>query len=206
MPVSLAAAPEVQRVLVTLVAATVMLALASERTLVVPLALQYTLVALLLTREVTSPLFAMRAILTVAISANVYITGSHMEQALHSARSARQPRGMGRAYRLAALAWALMIAFGLWYGYPLLHLPRTLTLAAYALMMVGATCALVSTDPLRMGAGALLLLAGFEAILLSLESSLVVVALFGMLEIVLALAVSFASERWIEVLLGGGAP
>lgn len=205
MPAPVGAASEVYRVVISLAALTAMLALASRRTLVVPLMLQYVLVATLSGADLADPIFFLRLTLGAAISIIVYITGAHLDKGLADADPGRLPRGLGRSFSLVAMAWAMLTALGVWNAYPLTNLSASLVLAAYTLVLVGATMTMVSADPVRMGVGALLLLSGVEAVYLTLEPSLLVVALMGILSILVALAVSYGSESWLDAALGGQA-
>jgi hypothetical protein len=64
---------------------------------------------------------------------------------------------------------------------------------------------LASTDPLRMGIGLLVFINSLEALYLTLESSLLVVALTGLLDILVALAIAYASESWLVARRGEAA-
>ncbi len=215
MPQPLTANAETYQVAITLAVMAALLALGNRRMLVVPLMLQYVLVSVLLSPDISQPLFIIRATLGVAISTILYITGNHMERTLSRRRAANggtasaQPwlsLGMGPLFRLLALAWGMLMAFGLWKTYPLPDMPVLLVLTAAALLTVGATLTLVSADPLHIGVGCLILLTGFEAVFLSLEASLLVVAILGMLDILIALAVSYNCERWLEAVTEEVAP
>jgi hypothetical protein len=204
----LSANPEILRVAVTMAVMATLLALGNRRLVVVPLMLQYVLVGTLVGGEITEPIFIIRVTLGVAISTIIYITSVHMDQALGARRSLALagrasppalPLGMGRGFRLLALALAMLMGYGLWDAYPWGSVPPHMALAACMLLAAGLALALISTDPLYLGIGAWLLLSGFETVYLSLEASLLVVALLGMLDILVALAVSFGCESWLDV-------
>lgn len=208
MPYPLSADLETFQVALTLLVIAALLALGNRRLIVVPLMLQYVLIAALLVTDASQPVFLIRVTLGIAISTILYITGHHMTRAL--AGRALPDRGQGRApfpqrmgglFRLVALFWAMLMAFGLWRAYPVPNLSPLLTLAAMVLLLVGPTLAVVSSDPLHVGVGALVFLTGFEAIYLSLETSLLVVALLGTLDILVALTISYNCERWLEVVM-----
>jgi hypothetical protein len=208
MPYPLSADPETYQVAITLVVVAVLLALGNRRLLVVPLMLQYVLVSALLSADISQPIFVIRVTLGAAISTILYITGNHMERTLAGKGVAAGegpparplPPSMGGFFRLLALAWAMLMAFGLWNAYPLTNLPALLTLTAFVLLTLGVTLALVSPDPLHIGVGCLMLLTGFEAVYLSLEASLLVVALLGLLDILIALAISYNCEQWLDAI------
>jgi hypothetical protein len=210
VPYPLSADPEAFQVALTLLAIAAILALGNRRLVVVPLMLQYVLVAALLAADASQPVFLIRVTLGVAISTILYITGHHMTRNLAAQHRSTQGEGRVRAlfpprmvalFRLVALLWAMLMAFGLWHAYPVANLPPLLTLAAMVLLLVGPMLAIVSSDPLHVGVGALVLLTGFEAVFLSLETSLLVVALLGTLDVLVALTVSYNCERWLESVL-----
>ncbi len=207
MPTLLSIHPEILRVAVTVGVMAVLLALSNRRLIVVPLMLQYVLVATLVGSELTQPIFIIRLTLGVAISTIIFITSAHMQQALDDRqttdvgrRIARPsfPLSMGRGFRLLTLALAMLMAYGLWDAYAWGTVPADVALAACMLLAIGLALALISTDPLYLGVGALILLSGFETIYLYLEASLLVVALLGMLDILVAMAVSFGCESWLD--------
>ena len=207
MPDLLSLPPEILRVAITIGVMAVLLAFSNRRLFVVPLMLQYVLVATLVGSQLADPIFIIRVTLGVAIATIVFITGNHMEQALGDRRApdvARDtprpalPLGMGGAFRLLTLALAMLMAYGLWDAYPWETVPAHLALAACMLLAIGLALALISTDPLYLGIGTLILLSGFATAYLHLEASLLAVALLGMLDILVALAVSFGCESWLS--------
>jgi hypothetical protein len=205
--------PRILQTAITLTITTALLALSDRRLLVVPLALQYVLVASLVGPLIGLPLFGIRLTLGVAITAIMYITATSMESPLRRRPAAGQTQGavaasapqMGPVYRLLTLGLAALLAAGFWSGSPLPDLPSAVVLCALWLVAVGASVILASTDPLRMGIGLLVFINSLEALYLTLESSLLVVALTGLLDILVALAIAYASESWLVARRGEAA-
>jgi hypothetical protein len=202
--------PRILQTAITLTITTALLALSDRRLLVVPLALQYVLVASLVGPLIGLPLFGIRLTLGVAITAIMYITATSMESPLRRRPAAGQTQGavaasapqMGPVYRLLTLGLAALLAAGFWSGSPLPDLPSAVVLCA---LWLGASVILTSTDPLRMGIGLLVFINSLEALYLTLESSLLVVALTGLLDILVALAIAYASESWLVARRGEAA-
>jgi hypothetical protein len=197
--------PRILQTAITLTITTALLALSDRRLLVVPLTLQYVLVASLVGPLIGLPLFGIRLTLGIAITAIMYITASSMESPLKGRPAAGQSQAvaaastpqMGPVYRLLTLGLAALLAAGYWSGNPLPDLPSPVVLCALWLVAIGASMILTSTDPLRIGIGLLVCINSFEALYLTLESSLLVVALTGLVDILVALAIAYASENWL---------
>jgi hypothetical protein len=202
--------PHIMRTVITLVAITILLSLNNRRFIMVPLAVQYILVAFLVSPRVAEPLFAIRLTLGVAISAILYITANRMEGLLGDGRSipvehARNRSAiqeMGPSFRVLALGLGALLAFGIWSGTSFPVLPVELSLTAFWLSAVGLCLLIVSSDPLRMGIGILVFINGAEAAYFTLEASLLVVATVGMVDILVALAIAYVNENWLESLGG----
>ncbi len=206
--------PAVLRIAVALSIATALFALRDRRLIIVPLALQYVMTALFGGPVIGLPLVGIRLTLGLAISAMMYITASRMETGFRrgaagynqSGHASILPPTMGPLFQLVAMALGVLMAVGFWTRDPLPALQPAMTLTALWLGAVGVMMALIGSDPLRLGIGALVCINAFQEVYLALEPSLLIVALTGVLEILLALAVAYASERWLLVALQEEAP
>ncbi|MFO7697308.1 MAG: hypothetical protein R6X16_09135 [Anaerolineae bacterium] len=206
----LALNPVTLRAVITLTIATALFALSDRRLMVVPLALQYVLLASLISPMIGLPLFAIRLTLGVAIAAIMYITAGRMESLVGyrspaetvSASARGTNAQLGPVFRLLALALGALLAVGLWSDNPFSGVAGPVALSALWLGAIGACMIIVSGDPLRMGIGLLVCINAFYAVYLTLESSLIVVALAGLVEILVALAIAYASENWLEAAAG----
>ena len=119
----------------------------------------------------------------------------------HRPRSERSPAShalyaMPAPFRLAVVALGGVAAYGLWRAHPLEMLPPTVNLTSYSLMIMGLLLIATSEDPLRTGLGLLTFFNGFEVAYITLDSSLIVFALLGSIDILIALAVGHAAARW----------
>lgn len=173
---------------------------------------QYVLFALLLAPQLYTPVVLARLSLGVGICAILYITASRLQRAAHDVSSdaliARQgaPTIMARPkqrivrvlFNLSALALAGLLAYSLWSAYPLTLVPPAFSLASYWIVGMGLMTTLVSNDPWRRGVGLLLLVSGGESLYLSLERGLLIMGLLSIIDVMLALAVVYIGEVWLE--------
>ncbi len=208
MPLDLAQDPKVYQVTVTLLIVTALFVLKDRQLLMVPLLIQYVLVASLLSQQIQSPVFVIRVMLGLAISAIGLITARRTERTMARVRQASvseigspppHSEGMSTTFRILTLSLAVLLAFGLWNSYRLPLPSAGLMLASYWLAFVGLGLVLVNTEPLQIGLGLLVFVSGFAAAYLVYQPSLLVIALFGMVEISLALAVIYLGEAWLDL-------
>jgi hypothetical protein len=73
---------------------------------------------------------------------------------------------------------------------------RDITIATFVLIAQGMLNIALNENPLKVGLGLLTILAGFEAFYTIVEPTLLVVALLGLLNLVIALALSFLITAW----------
>lgn len=197
---------------------TLMLVIEERRLALLPLLVQYLLVALLIGPRIYRPIALVWIGTGVVICFILYITARHVQRGLrgpvpssrgeHSvwytppapALRAISLANMGPVFRLLVTALGGFMAYGFWRSYPLQGLPAELNLTGYWLLSVGLLTTLTSVDPLRMGLGLLTFVNGFEAIYLFLEQGFVVIALLGIMGIVMALGISVSAECWLESL------
>ncbi len=95
---------------------------------------------------------------------------------------------MSPAFRTLGLAVVGTAVVGLLYRYPLLQLPPTEAWTTYGLAGSGVWLVLVSRDPLLVAVGLLTILNGFDVLHTALDPGLLVAALSGVGQILLALA------------------
>jgi len=197
---------------------TLMLVVEERRLSLLPLLVQYILVALMIGPRIYQPIVFVWIGLGASICLVLYLTARHVQQGLRvlpppsreeSAIWHTQPApalraitlaSMGPVFRLVAVAAGGFVAYGLWRAYPMPGVPPELTLTSYWLMAIGLLTTLTSVDPLRMGLGLLSLVNGFEIIYLFLEQSLLVLTLCGLVGIVMALGIAASAESWLESL------
>ena len=173
----------------------IMVALEERRLSTIALLLQYLLLALFLANWVYLPIAALKGLMGNPICLILYISARRVERTLKG--DSRSPI-MASPFRIVVVALGGVAAYGLWRAYPLGMLPPTVNLASYWLMIVGVLLIATSEDPLRTGLGLLTFANGFEVAYTTLDSSLIVVALLGSIDILIALAIAHAAERWIR--------
>lgn len=199
-------------------ASALLLVIEDRRVCLLPLLVQYLLLAPLVGSQVYRPVLFTRIGLGIAVCLILYVTAAHVQRRLDllapqlsnqnsvsrtpaaPAMRAMCVAGMGLAFRLMVVALGGLVAYGVWRAYPLAAIPSATNLSGYWLVSMGLLVALTSVDPLRTGLGVLTVVNGFEGIYLHLEQSLVIIGLLGMLNILLALGVATCSESWLESL------
>ncbi|MHB0857268.1 MAG: hypothetical protein ACYC5M_06830 [Anaerolineae bacterium] len=193
-----------------------LLVIEERRLVLVPLLVQYILLGLLGISSFFYPIVIIRIGVGIAICLMLYITAVHVERGLRrvghtpnpawdSTAAPSQPAlsfEMGPIFRLVVAALGGIAAYGLWRALPFQPVPDEFMLTAYWLICTGLLMTLISADPLRMGFGILTAINGFELLYLSLEQSLVIIGLLGVIDLVLALAISVCAENWLAQLRG----
>jgi len=97
----------------------------------------------------------------------------------------------GRVFRLVVTLLLMVTAISLGQSYPIGDLPNATGIAVYWLALVGLTLLILSENPLKVGQGLLTAITGFELWYTTLEGSLLVVGLWGVVNLLLALAVGY---------------
>ncbi|NLX43110.1 MAG: hypothetical protein GXY79_06480 [Chloroflexi bacterium] len=190
---------------------TVLFALSDRRLLMVPVAVQYVLTSAIAEPYIGLPLMGIRLIVGLAIAVIIYITAARTERVLSHWRVTRPERNtaalssMGAVFRVLAMALGALLAIGLWSSDPLPEAPSAVLLCALWLLGIGLSLVLSRTGPLQIGIGVLVAINGFQIVYLSLESSLLIVALTGLLDLLVALTVAYASDRWLDAQIEEGA-
>ncbi len=97
----------------------------------------------------------------------------------------------GRAFRLMTMLLAGVTAVSLAQSYPLGHLPHTVTLSVYWLMIIGLLVLLFTGHPLKVGQGLLTFITGFEIWFITLEGSLLMAGLWAVINLMITLAAGY---------------
>jgi hypothetical protein len=100
---------------------------------------------------------------------------------------------VGRSFRVLAVTLVLVLAIVINQAYAIPHLPPDVGLSCYWLMLVGILVLMLTEEPLKAGPGLLTMLTGFELMYTPLESSLTVVFLWAVVNLLLGLAISYLS-------------
>ena len=193
-----------------------MVIVGSRRLSVLALLLQYTLLGLLVSPELYRPIMLVRFALGFAICLILYITAGHAEAEpmKRPSRSARgsvfgsllgpasgsaDRAGMGTVFRVLAMILGAFAAYGTWRAYPL-SVPAGHNLITCWLVSMGVVQLLIGVDPLRVGVGLLTVTSGLQTIYLSFERGLLVTGLIGIVDVLMALAIAYSAEVWLESL------
>lgn len=188
-----------QQVAILVVAASAVLLLINDRrAALIPLLLQYILLAFLIGPRVYGPLVLVRSGLGFAICLILLITAIHVQRSLPKTPHAGS-KSLSIMFRLLIIAFGGLIAYGMWRSNLLPQLNSQDSLTSYGLVIMGLLAAASSTDPLRIGLGILTCLNGFETAFILLQQGLLVVGLWGLIDILLALAIVAGTESWLEV-------
>ncbi len=97
----------------------------------------------------------------------------------------------GRFFRLIFSLFLMVVAVSLAQTYPIDTLPASVSTAVYWLVLVGVGLLILSENPMKVGQGLLTLLVGFELWYTTLEGSLLIVGLWGAVNLLLALAIGY---------------
>ncbi len=169
------------------------------QTQVLGMVVLYLLVGLLNTRVIRPEVALIKALIGWLICLTFYVTGRYLdEQGGRGKKSLVEPRQGWRPFlaadvplRLLVVLAVLVIAYAGSLTFPLRQVPGDINLACYLLVVGGLFLAGMSEEPLRVGLGLLIFLAGFELFFGALEPSLVVVGLLGATGFLITLAVTF---------------
>lgn len=187
-------------VAILVVATSAALLLVSDRRVaLIPLLLQYILLSILVGPRVYGPLVLVRSGLGVAICLIMFVTATHVQSDLPKTPRAGT-RTLGLAYRLMVIVFGGLVTYGLWSSNLLPQLSSLDSFTSYGLIIMGLLAAASSSDPLRIGMGILTCLNGFETAFILMQQGLLVVGLWGLVDILLALAIVAGTESWLEAL------
>ncbi|MFQ5610780.1 MAG: hypothetical protein ACE5H9_01455 [Anaerolineae bacterium] len=97
----------------------------------------------------------------------------------------------GRFFRLLAMLLAMFTAVTLSRAYPLAGAPAQATTIAYWLVAAGLLLLILTEEPFKAGQGLLTAITGFEVIYTTLERSLLLIGLWGAINLLLAVAIGY---------------
>jgi hypothetical protein len=100
-------------------------------------------------------------------------------------------------FRLAIAGLSALIAYGLWEA-DVLQIGWLEGLVSYFLVAIGLLLAVTSTDPFRVGLGILTCINGFETASVFMQQGLLVIGMWGVVDILLALTIAASIESWSE--------
>jgi hypothetical protein len=103
----------------------------------------------------------------------------------------RQALAGGNAFRLFSALLMVLTAIALSQRFPLEGVPEDITLASYWLILAGILILSLTDEPFKAGMGLLTIIIAFELIYTHLERSLILVALWAAVNLLIALAIGY---------------
>ncbi len=193
-----------------LLTATVIIAVDEWRLCLWALLAQYVLVGLLLVRVMPLQVALVKVIVGGMVCAILYPTARRMRWGREMVASLgyyerSQTTALWEAFpmspwfRLFAALLAGVISYALASKYPFVPEPQGLAQASYWLLAIGLLTAILPRDPFKVGLGLLTFEAGFEVLFSTLEKSLSVAALLGVVNLLIALAIAYVTVTQIAI-------
>jgi len=175
---------------------------------VLGMAILYFFVGLLHTTVIRPEVALIKALIGWLICMTLWVTGLNIgerrrggEEGVVEARPRRRlpPLDADAPLRILVLLAALVVAYAGSVHFPLPQVPGHIDLACYLLGVGGLFMAGMAEDPLRVGLGLLVFLAGFDLFFGALEPSLVVAGLVGASWFLVALVAAFLAVTQVAV-------
>lgn len=173
------------------------------------LALQYLTLGFVLSRLIRPEIAFAKVLVGLFVSLMLYLSARQSGwrrqtsglRALFGQRSvAGEAFPPGRAFRLMALLLAAVAAISMSQTYPLSNLPAAASMAVYWLVIIGLLILILSENPLKAGQGLLTAFTGFELFFATIESSLLMIGLLGIVNLLLAMTTGYlATVRGVAI-------
>jgi len=166
------------------------------RLLILALLLQYILVGLILSRLVRPDIAVLKIMIGAFICPILFLSARQVAFSTSSVppiiqQEWRNPAATGWIFRLLTALVMLLVAITLSEMFALPGLTPTLLIAVCWLMLIGLTTLVITEDPLKTGIGLLTILTGFDLFYTTLEHSLLITGLWGAINLLIALAISY---------------
>jgi len=194
----LAVVPTTTALLGLAVTASLLIALTDWRASVLALVAQYVLAGLLLTRVIRPEIATIKTLIGAMICVVLYVTARRVGWGRLPLEEGEEPPSwwllalmMGVPFRILAALMALALAFSAALRMPLPNVPLEVTVGGFTLGMVGIFAIALAREPLKGGIGLLTAITGFEMFYSSVEQSLVVVGFLGLVNLGIALGISY---------------
>jgi len=193
----LAAVPTTAALLGLTATAGFLIIAADWRASVIALTAQYLLAGLLLTRVIRPEIALIKALIGAMICLVLYVTARRVGwEYLPLATDERPGRFLlaltgGTPFRIMAALMALSLAYTAAWRAPLSNVPAEVTFGVFTLGMMGVFNIALADEPFKGGMGLLTVITGFELYYSSIEQSLTVVGLLGVVNFMIALAMSY---------------
>jgi len=166
------------------------------RLLILAVLLQYILVGLILSRLVRPDIAVLKIMIGAFICPILFLSARQVAvnppivpAIIQQER--RNQAATGWVFRVLTSLVILLVTVTVGEMFGLPGLSPTLTLAVYWLVLIGLTTLVITEDPLKTGIGLLTILTGFDLFYTTLEHSLLITGLWGTVNLLIALAVSY---------------
>jgi len=180
------------------VTASLLIALTDWRASVLALVAQYVLAGLLLARVIRPEIATIKTLIGAMICVVLYVTARRVGWGRLPLEEDEEPPSwwmlalmMGVPFRILAALMALALAYSAALRMPLPNVPLEVTVGGFTLGMVGVFAIALAREPLKGGIGLLTAMTGFEMFYSSVEQSLVVVGFLGLVNLGIALGISY---------------
>jgi hypothetical protein len=167
------------------------------RLLILAVLLQYILAGLILSRLVRPDIAVLKIMIGAFICPILFLsarqvtvnTTSLASITIDQERNNRAATGWVFRLLVALVILLVTVTIGEMFGLP--GLSPMLTVAVYWLVLMGLTILIITEDPLKTGIGLLTILTGFDLFYTTLEHSLLITGLWGSVNLLIALALSY---------------
>lgn len=173
-------------------------AITDWRACVLALAAQYVLAGLLLTRVIRPEIAAIKTLIGAMICVVLYITARRAGWGKLPLEEGEEPPSrfqlalmLGVPYRVMTALIGLALAFSAAFKISLTNVPLEVSFGVFTLGLMGVFAVALADEPFKGGLGLLTLMTGFELFYSSVEQSLAVVGFLGVVNFMIALAVSY---------------
>jgi len=166
------------------------------RLLILALLAQYILVGLILSRLVRPDIAILKVMIGAFICPILFLSVRQVSFnpaliSLFSKERRRRVSPTGFAFRVFAALLMMLVAITLSQTLPWPGLSLNMTMAVYWLILAGLTILTITENPFKVGIGLLTIFAGFDLFYTTLERSLLMTGLWGAVNLLVALAVSY---------------
>jgi hypothetical protein len=164
---------------------------------ILALAAQYLLAGLLLARVIRPEIAIIKTLIGVMICVTFYITARRAGLGRWPLADEERPNRlilalmMGVPFRTMAALMALALAYTAALRITLSNVPIEVGFAVFTLGLLGVFNIALADEPLKGGMGLLTVITGFEMFYSSIEQSLTVVGFLGVVNFMVALAISY---------------
>lgn len=167
----------------------------SRRLSLLALLVQYLLAGLLLARLIGPQVASVKIIVGLLVCFILYPTAHHLSRMGGgpgwTGSWKTSPTTLRGVFRFLTIILVGLAVYNLAGRYPLPQAPPEMNFACYCLGSMGLLTAVLTEEPLRAGLGLLTFLLGFELFYLTLERSLSVLALLGIMDCLIGLAITY---------------